>query len=744
MFSACNPEVHTTSVPGEGLERPEPCQPVYSFPGVPKMPIQTTRGKTLRIAQTQGPAGLLPVEGKAMRTITAKAEVPLRRQRTQYSCMSASMCACLNALGHECDEDEVNAVMGARPMKGAAWEQALACAQHYGVRGTLVCPSTVAQLRDWTSAGKPVMIAWNPEGREWSHASVVYDVTDNLPEELPSECALMGSRGDSGPWVWVADTNIPNPEKTSRVVPADVFYSKWFEKWPNYLVRRPALMLDREISPEGRQVMASYKTRQDPYPKAAARYNPDRNRGLSREELQEGWADSRRNVPTSFDFALSKARTKRSELFAPWYRVLNWWESYGTPHQKELAGWTRKLPEEGLPRNPGDLIEYERAYTKVKDIYDHPSGKGREFFEEVQRALDLPTPLTLPPSDAEKLLTLSLKPSGDFGKALDRVAAYESKLPGIQAQVEKELNRQVSLAIAALPEDMQAWVASQGVRVFAGSTSNLGMPAGEIEGKPSDVPDNVHAVVGYTIYGGIELGQLQGYALWERRFSFGVLPFFEKSPKPRLFRMTVVSRSGSEAFLDLTERSGAVYPPGKGTLSYSVTKAQYEKAETLPQTRSVVDEISESFRKSVAVWMAWERKQEDRKKAEVKRKEEEERKRKEEAVRKEMEAQEALRQREISRAKAPPAPKTVVDSALSEKFAILDQLISNGFPQAQAAAKAVKDAYQAGGKPSEDQLKALRNMMYRSRMKAEADQFRVASFGPSPSRVARLFTQRPR
>ena len=197
-----------------------------------------------------------------MKSHTAKAEVPLRRQRTQYSCMSASMSACLNALGHTCTEDEVNEVMGARPMKGAAWEQALACAQHYGVRGTLVCPSTVPQLRTWTDAGKPVMIAWNPEGREWSHASVVFDVTDELPSPVPPECTVTG---ESGPWVWVADSNIPNPEKTVRIVCADVFYSKWFEKWPNYLVRRPALMLDREITPEGRQVMASIKKTAEPY-----------------------------------------------------------------------------------------------------------------------------------------------------------------------------------------------------------------------------------------------------------------------------------------------------------------------------------------------------------------------------------------------------------------------------------------------------------------------------------------------
>ena len=170
----------------------------------------------------------------------AKADVTPVRQRTQYSCMSASMCMCLRALGYDCTEDEVNKVMGARPMKGAAWEQALACAQHYGCRATLTTPATVKQLKAWTDQGIPVMIAWNPEGRDWSHASVVFDVDDD---------------GN----VHVADPNLPDPEETVRIVPKGEFYKKWFEKWPRYLVRRPALAIEREITPEGRQVMASVK-----------------------------------------------------------------------------------------------------------------------------------------------------------------------------------------------------------------------------------------------------------------------------------------------------------------------------------------------------------------------------------------------------------------------------------------------------------------------------------------------------
>lgn len=168
----------------------------------------------------------------------ARAAVTPVRQRTQFSCMSCSMMMCLQALGMECEEDEVNKVMGSRPMKGASWEDALACAQHYGMRATLTCPSTIAQLKEWTDQGVPVMIAWNPEGRSWSHASVVFHVDDDLN-------------------VHIADPNIPDPDETVRVMPKGDFYSKWYEKWPNYLVRRPACAITREVTPDGRQVMAS-------------------------------------------------------------------------------------------------------------------------------------------------------------------------------------------------------------------------------------------------------------------------------------------------------------------------------------------------------------------------------------------------------------------------------------------------------------------------------------------------------
>ena len=173
----------------------------------------------------------------------AKADVNPIRQRSQFSCVSTSTCMALNAVGVKCNEDQVNQVIGAKPMQGARWEEVLACAQYYGCRATLTTPATLTQVKSWTDQGKPVLIAWNPEGRDWSHASLIFDVT-----------------GEKGSYVvHVADPNMPNPDKTTREVGEDDFYAKWYEKWPNYLVRRPALMIEREITEDGRQIMASKK-----------------------------------------------------------------------------------------------------------------------------------------------------------------------------------------------------------------------------------------------------------------------------------------------------------------------------------------------------------------------------------------------------------------------------------------------------------------------------------------------------
>ena len=144
----------------------------------------------------------------------------------------------LEACGIEADEDTVNKVMGAAPMQGASWEQAFAASQHFGARITFICPATLTQIKEYTDRGVAVMIAWNPEGRPWSHASVIIDVDDD---------------GN----VTVADPNIPDPNVLTRTLPKSEFYGKWYEKWESYLVRRPAMAVEREVSSSGRQMVAS-------------------------------------------------------------------------------------------------------------------------------------------------------------------------------------------------------------------------------------------------------------------------------------------------------------------------------------------------------------------------------------------------------------------------------------------------------------------------------------------------------
>lgn len=170
----------------------------------------------------------------------SKADVDPVRQQTQYTCMSCSVSMCFKALGLNLDEDAVNSVLKATPMQGASWEDALQTAQHFGVRATLISPATLELVKKATDKGDPVVISWSPEGNPWSHASVIFDV--------------------KGGNVYIADPNMPNPNKTVRVVPEDEFYSNWVEKGPSFNFRRPALILSREITKDGKHVMANLET----------------------------------------------------------------------------------------------------------------------------------------------------------------------------------------------------------------------------------------------------------------------------------------------------------------------------------------------------------------------------------------------------------------------------------------------------------------------------------------------------
>ncbi len=593
-------------------------------------PIKTRRGKTLRVAKTAEKP--LPNQKGPPRAILAKAEVPLRRQRTQYSCMSASMCACLNALGHKCDEDEVNAVMGARPMKGAAWEQALACAQHYGVRGTLVCPSTVPQLKSWTDAGKPVMIAWNPEGREWSHASVVFDVTDELPSPVPPECTVSG---ESGPWVWVADTNIPNPEKTVRIVSADHFYSKWFEKWPNYLVRRPALMLEREITSEGRQVMASSNRRGSEF-----------NWQVFGADLREAFAKTK--VPT---------RVVTGEEF-PSEKIINIDLQFGRDYF-DRPGWDDD--------KASNLIHKVALKHGLKPIgfpgekYSTPDGRTIVVYVTASSSGGSPVRLASQKSflsrfaswDSErrydKLQELRSElwdESIEFGYFLRKIYFYLVALPGWAVTIdEPEIRIWVNQVLSGLP------------KVGFNIDPKPFFPTLKRKAWPLDISDNM--------YGGKNL-----------------------SPESRKLIDEFINES-------LTGW------PQKPKLNLSTVGKTYFQwyEDQIPQKLDKYKSLSSKYKPYVPP----------------------------------------------PNVRIPSAPivKTVVDAATDEKIQILTSLLSK---IQDLTISQVIEAYKAGAKPTDDQLKKIRNLLYRSRMAPEADKFRVASrpgpqWNPWPSSKFSLETE---
>ena len=190
-----------------------------------------------------------------MSTKVARANVAQIRQETQFTCCAASIAAALKAHGKNFTEEDVNKVLGATPMHGATWESMLATVQYFGLRGRLVSPATPRMLKEWTDAGLPVLIGWNPEGRPWSHASTVFDVTEEA----------------DGLHIHVMDPNVPNPSKTTRVVHEDEFCQKWSEKMSDSLIlRRPAMVVEREVTTDGRQVLASTTRKVASMDKAAA------------------------------------------------------------------------------------------------------------------------------------------------------------------------------------------------------------------------------------------------------------------------------------------------------------------------------------------------------------------------------------------------------------------------------------------------------------------------------------------
>ena len=664
---------------------------------------------------------------------TAKANVTPVRQRTQFSCMSTSMMMCLQANGMETNEDEVNAVMGARPMKGASWEQALACAQHYGMRGILMVPCTVKQLKTWTDQGVPVMIAWNPEGREWSHASVVFDVTE-------SEAGLM---------VHVADPNIPNPDKTTRVMTEDEFYGKWFEKWPNYLVRRPGLAIMREISPEGRQVMASRTASVSAAARVAGKYytrerRQEINQGISREENQEGWAQRQRydrSNQRSVDDAARRMREDREHRFKIYSKIGHWMMLDGNLAQRKLGQWFQDVlmgyGYDFQGKRVEDVVAVAGQFKRPEDVY--ADREGHKFLLEVQRLLGLSKPTDRPgPFNPDDLENASFQFSTDLQKQWRQVEAFDKKVPKIAQDVEKYLQNQANRLKASLPSDMgDLEVVIEVKRGVFGSRDGIFMPLDEVGGYPSNMKVNT-VLVGYPLFCKVRIGGYSHRGGLEIDLVAGVFPHLEKQPKLRVLGISKSFGRQEETVFEVKKPhpgSSHYYWPGLKSAvdvhsGYTLQQSGYQQTKPWASAKSL---INKTFAGGLADLQAsqevHQKEQEDIvRRREIRERQDAELKRqREEAARLKQEEKERIK-KEKAEKRRQRENKPVEDSGEDQKIQILETLADKvkGWPEGLALVEKVIAEYKGGKKPSPDDLKAIRNYLYKNRMRDEANHFRKA------------------
>lgn len=576
---------------------------------------------------------------------TARAEVRPRRQRTQYSCMACSMAMCLTANGIDADEDTVNEVMGAQPMRGAAWEQALACAQHYGMRATLTVPATLSQVKAWTDKGVPVMIAWNPEGREWSHASVVVDVVADETH---------------GFLVHVADPNIPDPEQTIRVVTKDEFYKKWYEKWPNYLVRRPAMAVEREVTTDGRQVMASSRQASIRVAEEYDCYKDYRAGRISKSEYYQCLAHIRKQERREYE----RAQASRDAIARMWYYYTIQAEKRGLDNVKRWidnmvrshAGHTRDY----VPQSVAQKYDVSKIFARTVPTNNLTPDELAEWKEIAARHPDL-TATAQNVQDTEAMVLAQAQAESDRLVALEAAAAAREEIATERAR-----------PYAVDPKYRKNWTSY--------SWADGDMP---LEWRWNYIDDDgVYAHVSATMSRGLGTKEIES-----GRASVVVYKF---PPE-----VTAKFRRD----LDVSQ-----VPHSLGELVSRGVIRTRDPEQVIPRTMPFILKLKgehgfdDDDLESQAKLMQERRRQE--------------------AIEAERAEAEARRQRQN---------KVVVDSALAEKFSILDTLIARGDAAAKASASEVKAVYESGGTPTEDQLKRLRNMLYRSRMRDEANHFRVAS-----------------
>lgn len=500
----------------------------------------------------------------------------------------------------------------------------------------------------------------------------------------------------------------------------------------------------------------------DPSPArvAAGQHSKERiqeiNHGsVSREDRQQEWARQRQydnSYQKQIDDAKRYLAEGRRRTYRDYHTVTEWMKQFGNPFQKEIANWFYSYVYiSGYDWKPKSVEEVKKnTLGNVSDLASDP--KGQKFLKEVQDLLGLPS-LTTPPPKNLKFEDIS-KSGLRFDDALvaqwHHIIGFEHKLEPIMQKIDAVLRKRIDDACKNIPEmyredpDLEI---KMGVRRGRfGHAEYLVMPINDVGGYPEGIDDNVNVGVGYRIEVLIS-GALQG------NITFGVFPGLEASPTPRLLAI----QTNGPGVPNFNLINTAVHFPKvfvwpiKNPFIHShssmsvVPLGHYEKAKTLSQADglldSVFDTIPERFRLSLEYK---KKKEEDRiaylaalqKERELALAAQAEKDRlKEEAKR---QKEEAKRLKEEARQKA-QAPKNVVDSASQEKISILTELESKSpKPEVKALATLIQGLYESGNKPDDEQLKRIRNYLYMTGMRAQADHFRVAS----ASRVAAKWSAR--
>ena len=687
---------------------------------------------------------------------TAKADVKPVRQRTQYTCMSTSMMMCLQALGHDITEDEVNRVMGARPMKGASWEQALAAAQHFGCRATLTMPSTVGQLREWTDQGIPIMIAWNPEGRDWSHASTVFDVTDDLPNPIPANATVISGAAEGGSWVWVADPNLPNPEKTTRIVSENDFYSKWYEKWPDYLVRRPACAIEREISASGQQRMAA--SRAPTPPKNLKRTAPHGHYQvwMTRKGENHPYITDHPSIQVALREAKKATTLGGVEQVVVYDSLGNQFKVVKSASSRGGAKLATTVRDNsGRTWGPKRGLEGPFLFKGRRVLYYDPREKGGTYYDpttdmyldhqEAARAVITAAGVTVKKlKDGSVVVNAGPSYQRDAKRLLEK-AGWDWRLVENRAGswiLPKETVTSVDEVVKAL-SGVDAELRRSAMRVANAFRQRTAEPSDcyrdGLRGKeladcymrfPDDLgPRDIALIQRYYPgwsgggYGGGGYSRPQKAKLDEATKSTiakNLVAYAIKGLKAQkgvkflnslLIKGNALSVKQQDWFSKImrsNERYTRPMPDGFVVQpSYSV-EVLFNATKSASSAKRWVEK-NVGFTEAGAVWRLL--------------------------------GPPAAPAAAPPQTRTPKAPveKAVVDSAVAEKVQILDALTDKvrNWPEGLAHVEKVKADYKAGRSPNPDDLKKIRNFLYKNRMRGEADHFRTAA-----ERVAEMFLAR--